>query len=114
MSNVHALQVLRCGDQWLFAGPVNDAAGNALNLTGASISWKLDSVDGKTNYLTLTVGSGVTITTNNPGAVAYGPTKVQTAALTAGTYYDYLIVTLADGTTYTVIEGLINALPAAT
>lgn len=112
MSVVHNLMVFRCGDNWSFSGPLNDANGNPLSLTNATITWKLESLDGKTTYITLSLGSGITITNAATATVLYGPNSTQTAALTPGTYYDSLHVVLSDGETYTVVEGLVNALPS--
>lgn len=112
MSAVHNLMVFRCGDNWSFTGPLNDASGNPLPLTNATITWKLDSLDGKTTYITLTLNAGITITNMATATVLYGPSAAQTSALSPGSYYDSLHVVLADGETYTVVEGLINALPA--
>lgn len=111
MSVLHNLMVFRCGDNWSFTGPLDDANGNPLNLNGANITWKLDSLDGKTNYITLTLGSGITVTNMTTATVLYGPNSTQTSSIIPGTYYDSLHVVLADGETYTVVEGLINALP---
>lgn len=111
MSVVHTLQVLRCGDTWSFSGPLDDGAGNPLPLQNASITWKLKSLDGKTTYITLTQGGGISITNLGQAVVLYGPTAVQTSALQPGTYYDFLDIVLNDGSSFTLIEGLINALP---
>lgn len=112
MSTVHNLMVFRCGDNWTFSGPLNDANGKPLPLTNATITWRLDSLDGKTTYITLSLNSGITVSDLPSATVLYGPSALQTSALSPGTYYDSLHVVLADGETYTVVEGLINALPA--
>lgn len=112
MSAVHNLMVFRCGDNWSFTGPLNDASGNPLPLTNAqSITWHLNSLDGKTNYLTLSLGGGVQVTNETTATVLYGPSAAQTTPLVPGTYYDALKVVLQDGEAYTLVEGLINALP---
>jgi len=115
MSKTHPLFAERCGDAWEFTGPLNDNSGNPLPLTGATITWKLDSLDLATNYLTLTLGFGITVTDTATATVEYGPTAAQTAGLIPGTYYDTLSVTLSSGNgggTFTCIEGLINVAPA--
>lgn len=117
MSTTHAPFTLRCGDNWEFTGPLNDNNGNPLPLSGASITWKLDSLDGTKNFITLTLGSGITITTLATATVSYGPSAAQTAVLQPGTYYDYVVVTLSGangGGTFTVIEGIINGSPVPT
>lgn len=116
MSTTHALFVERAGDTWEFTGPLNDNSGNPLPLTGATITWKLDSLDLTTNYLTLTLGFGITVTDLTTATVQYGPTEAQTAGLIPGTYYDTLSVTLSSGNgggKFTCIEGLINVEPEA-
>src|SRR5215469_2475870 len=114
MSIIHPLFTLRCGDTWAFSGPLTDANGNALSLTGAQIIWKLDSLDSKTNYITLTLGSGVQVVNSTTATVLYEATPLQTSALVPATYYDSLRVILQDGESYTMVEGLINALPSET
>lgn len=112
MSTIHPLFVVRAGDTWEFTGPLDDNSGNALPMTGASVTWKLDSLDGTKNYLTLSLGLGISLANNN--IVTYEPTSTQTAAIAPGTYYDTLSVTLSaanGGGTFTCIEGLINVLP---
>lgn len=111
MSAIHSLMAFRCGDNWVFSGPLNDANGNPLPLTNATITWKLDSLDGKTTFITLSLNAGILITNLTTASVLYGPSATQTSALIPGTYYDSLHVVLADGETYTVVEGIINALP---
>jgi hypothetical protein len=112
MSTTHSLLVLRCGDAWEFSGPLNDTSGNPLNLTGATLTWKLDSIDFSTNIVTLVSGLGIEVTNLAQALVAYGPTKEQTAAITPGTYYDTLSISFPDGqTNFTLVEGIINASP---
>lgn len=110
---VHPLMVFRCGDNWTFSGPLNDAQGNPLDLSGATITWKLDNPSGEaTNLTPLTLGAGIQIINENTATVLYGPSAAQTATLSPGTYYDCLKVVLSDGETYTTVEGPINALPS--
>lgn len=111
MSIAHPQENFRCGDDWDFTGTITDNSGAPLNLTSASLTWKLTSLDLTTTYLTLTLGFGIQIISATAGTVSYGPTHTQTAALQPGTYYDLLQVTLSDGTEFTVIEGFINAAP---
>ena len=111
MSVIHTQQNFHCGDDWDFAGPIQSPGGTVINLTGATITWKLVSLDYSTTYLILGIGTGVTITDPTNGLVAYGPTGTQTAPLTPGTYYDLLRVILQDGTDFTAVEGIINVAP---
>jgi hypothetical protein len=100
-----------CGDTWQLTGPLQDASGNALNLTGATITWKLDGQDGLANLLTLdNAGSGgVSVVNPSTATILVNVSKVQSAALQAGTYKDWLRVTLADGTQLTEWTGIIKA-----
>lgn len=118
MSTIHPLEVVRSGDTWEFTGPLNENDGvTPLPLTGASITWKVDSLDGKTNFITCTLGSGITVTNLATATVQYQASATQTAPLKPGTYYDTLSVTLSAGNgggTFTCIEGEINVLPPLT
>jgi hypothetical protein len=111
MSIIHPLVVFRAGDNWEFTGPINDVNGNPLPLTGAAMTWKLDSLDLTKNYITQILSSG-NIINLALAIVLYGANASQTLGIVPGTYYDTLRVILADGiTTFTVVEGLINVAP---
>ena len=109
---VHDPIDLRCGDDWELTGPLQDSNGVALNLTGASISWKLDSTDNTVNLLSLAIGSGVTVITPATASIVVRATSAQTAAIPPGTYLDSLKVTLATGEKFTCWFGVIRAAPA--
>jgi hypothetical protein len=98
-----------CGDSWPLAGPLEDADCNPLVLVGASISWRLDSIDGLTNYLALSVGSGIQIVSNTTAMILVTVSAAQTANLAPGNYKDSLRVTLADGSVFTEWTGYIRA-----
>jgi len=109
MSTIHPQENVHCGDDWLFAGPLNDSNGNPLPLSGAAFVYKIDSLDGLTNFYTST---SVTITNFATASVLYGAPKATTVILAPGTYYDTLYVVLAGNVwSGTVIEGQINAAP---
>jgi hypothetical protein len=115
MSIVHPQFTLRCGDTWEFEGPITDDNGNLLNLTGATFTYKIDSLDFKTNFYTTVSGMGVFVVSYPTSTVEYFAPATTTATIPPGTYYDILRITLADGVTgFTVIEGLINATPIPT
>ncbi len=42
MTPMHDPLTFMCGDTWEIEGTLTDEAGAALNLTGATITWKLD------------------------------------------------------------------------
>jgi hypothetical protein len=100
-----------CGDNWEISGSLQDASGNPLSLTGATIQWKLDSIDGATNFLTLAIGSGISITDLPSATIFVNATSAQTAALASGNYRDWLSVKLADGSVLTEWTGVIRAAP---
>jgi len=115
MSIIHPPQTLRCGDTWEFSGPLTDNSGNPLTLAGATLTWKIDSLDQSENFLTVVSGFGITVTNFTTATIQYLATATQTAAIPPGTYYDTMHVLLADGVTgFTVIEGIINASPIPT
>jgi hypothetical protein len=99
-----------CGDTWALNGLLQDAAGAAINLVGATMTWKLDDLLG-VNKLTLSLGSGITVTDFPTAAVLIKATPTQTVALLPGSYQDWLRVTLADGTVFTEWTGIIRAAP---
>lgn len=111
MTTTHDPETFVCGDNWQLTGPLQDASGNPLNLTGATIQWKLDSLDGTQNILTLDNAEtgGITVITPSAATVLVNVLKTQSAAVAAGTYKDWLRVTLSDGTVFTEWTGIIRA-----
>jgi hypothetical protein len=109
MTTIHDPINFVCGDDWQLTGPLNDALGNPLNLVGAAISWKLDSIDGLTNFLTLGIGNGITVISEPLATIIVDASAAQTAALSAGSYRDWLRVTLASGAVMTEWSGVIIA-----
>ena len=109
MTAVHDPQFFVCGDTWEMTGPLQDANGVPFNLAGASISWKLDSIDGATNFLSLAVGSGIQVLDLTSATVLVTVSATQSESLTPGTYRDSLRVTLADGAKFTEWVGAITA-----
>ena len=108
---VHPLQQFVAGDTWTIVGNLTDETGAALDPTPASsISWKLDDPLTTTNYVTLSLGSGITIGTvpgwPAPSVIVTVP-AVQTAALTPGVYQDQLRLILG-GVTSTFWMGRIQ------
>lgn len=111
MTTTHDPIQFFCGDTWILTGTVNDEDGLPLNLNNATIAWKLDSVDGTINNLTLTIGGGVTILDSPSATIEIEVPASQTAALPPGLYADYLRVTMGDGSVFTEWTGVIRAAP---
>jgi hypothetical protein len=111
MTTVHDPVEFICGDNWQITGPLQDAYGNPLNLTGATIVWKLDTVDSLANLITLDNGAngGVSVVTLTTATILVNVPAQKTGALQAGMYRDYLRVVLSDGTPLTEWTGIIKA-----
>src|ERR1035437_3861317 len=90
-----------CGDDWLIPWTVNDDDDAPLDLDGASISWRLDSIDNSFNALSLSLGSGITITDAVGAAIQVDVLAAQSITVKPGMYLDWLQVTLADGSVST-------------
>lgn len=100
------------GMTWELSGPMQDADGNPLVLTGAQIAWRLESLDGLTRILEVTMGAGITITNVPTATILVQVSTIQTAAIPPGTYKDWLIVTLLDGRRLPEWTGVIRAAAA--
>lgn len=103
-----------CGDNWEFTGPLLDANGVALNLTGATIAWRLDLPDGSSSLATFYVGGGIEIADMPSATIFVSIPSGWTSTVPPGTYRDWLTVTLASGAVLTEWTGIIraNARPA--
>jgi hypothetical protein len=99
-----------CGDTWEINGLITDEDGVPMSLSGVGINWKLDTMDGDANLLDLSVGSGITLVDPNNGVILITVSKTASAALVPGIYYDWLRITLVDGTAYTEWTGVIQAI----
>lgn len=106
--NTHEPLDFLCGMDWQLGGPQLNADGTPLGLNGATVQWKLDSLDGGTNYITLTDSSGITVnlTTSSVSIDVPGAT---TAGISPGAYRDYLIVTLPTGQKIPMWTGIVRA-----
>jgi hypothetical protein len=91
-----ALQFFR-GDTWEIEFQCNDSAGVPLDLTGASIEWKLDTM-GRVNVQTRTTADRITIADPaRAGICVLSLRKDDTTTILAGYYQDQLRVTTAAG-----------------
>lgn len=102
------------GDSMEIDFTVQDAAGAALDLSGAVVKWSATKAPGASNIgtaiVTKTIGSGITIMDATAGTlkVLIGKGDIQMI----GWLFHDLEVTLPSGLSYTVAYGRINALPA--
>lgn len=98
-----------CNTDWQLGGPLTDGLGNVLSLAGATLTWKLDSLDGGTNFITLTGSPAIAITDNATSTVLVDVPTAETGPLPPGTYRDYLYVTTSGGAFLPLWSGLIRA-----
>jgi hypothetical protein len=102
-----------CGDTWKITLPDVASDGAPLDLNGATVAWRLDSIDGSKNFLSLendtNGGIQTFLDTNGHGDILVTVPKAETLTLAPGSYVDWLRVTLTDGTTLTVWTGAIRA-----
>ena len=98
---------MRSGDTKRLQFTVTDAAGTAVDLTGATITWVLAAKLGGTTLLTKTIGFGITVNDASAGRFHVDLDPADTAAL-AGTYYHEAEVVDALGNKSTVAVGRIT------
>jgi hypothetical protein len=97
----HSLLQLIAGDNWQFDATLNDADGNPLDLTNATVTWALLNFNSKpmiqsTDY-TVQLGA-------NPGECSILVAASVSTKLASGSYTDFWRVTDAAGAT-TLIQG---------
>ena len=111
MTTVHDPENFICGDNWQIVGPLLDGTGAPLNLTGATIQWKLDTADGLANVLTLdnAGNGGVVVVEPSTATILVNVTAARSRDIAPGTYRDWLRVTLANGAVFTEWTGIIRA-----
>ena len=106
MTTIHEPIEFFCGDTWPIAGTLLGPKGEPLT-TISEMTWKLDTVDGRKNLLTLSLGHGVAISEPNTAGMWLEATPEQTALIKPGSYYGWLRVTLSSGRVYTEWTGVI-------
>jgi hypothetical protein len=113
MTTIHDPLDFVAGDTWTIDGALTDVGGNPLVLAGASIEWRLDSIDATKNILAMynDTNGGIQILYSAGGSILITVPAAQTATVPAGNYSDWLRVTLADGTTLTEWTGVIRVAP---
>ena len=97
-----------CGTDWEMTACLLDSGRDPLNLAGASLQWKLDSLDGTANYLNASLGSGITVTDAGTSTILVDVSAADTASLLPGEYRDWLFVTLASGAKLPMWTGIIR------
>jgi hypothetical protein len=93
------------GIDLIFTVTWTDSTGAAINLTGYTIQLALSNQVTNTNLLTLSIGSGVTVTTPSTGVAQFRITGAQTTALGVGTYYYGIKATSSGGINYDWLDG---------
>jgi hypothetical protein len=93
------------GADWFFNVTYEQPAGTPVNITSYTAALQLRSLpQSATAVLSLTTGSGITIT-GASGLVAVHATAVQTGAIVAGDYYYDLEITSPSGVVTRLVQG---------
>lgn len=112
MTTIHDPEDRVAGRSWEFSGPLLDLNDNPLPLTGAAITWRLDSVDGTSSFIELSIGSGITVIDPEAATILVNATPSDTGSVPTGVYRDWLTVTLDDGTVLDEWSGIIRVTSA--
>jgi len=96
------------GIDLIFTTTNTDATGTPINITGFTITTAISNQVTNTNILTLTNGSGITLTTPASGLATYRITGTQTAAIPVGTYYYGIKAVSSGGIAYDWADGFIT------
>ena len=96
------------GDTNTITVTVTDSAGAVVNITGATITWKLLEEQGGTIALTKTVGSGIIITNGAGGIFTIALAATDTASLLAGAYYHEAELTDTSSNVSTILIGTLT------
>ena len=114
MSAVTYNATMEQGADWQLNFVWQDTTGTPINLTGYSAALQVrSSALAKTTVLSLTNGSGITITTST-GNIAIDATASQTATIVNGAYAYDLKLTSAGGTVTRLVQGTLNVTAAVT
>jgi hypothetical protein len=98
--SVHQDLAFHLGENWIVDFEVNDGDGENIDITGATLQWRLASPDG-THTMTRTAGDGLTITSGATGLCTLSVTASHqsSAAVQARTNYQWEFrVTTSGGT----------------
>ena len=97
------------GDSWAFLVTANDANKKPLDLTGASLEWKLANTSGA-DVLTLTRDHGIDVLDDLKGRLVINVDKTATVNFVAGEYLHQLRVTTAQAQISTQFKSYITVL----
>jgi hypothetical protein len=100
MATLHTQMDFYSGDSMLIDVTINDAEGNALDLTGCDLEWMLNDPDGL-NVLTYSIRDGtttgnITIVNNATGQIQITVPASEAAGFTPGYWHDQLRVWVTD------------------
>ncbi len=101
------------GEHWNIKFEVNDGEGTDIDITSATLQWRLSTISG-TTVMTRTAGDGLTITGASTGActLSVTPTHQTTGSVAAGRYKWEFRVTTTGGTVTVQARGNLNVLPS--
>ena len=96
------------GIDLIFTTTNTDATGTPINITGFTIRMAISNQVTGAVVLTLTNGSGITLTSPTTGVATYQITGTQTAAIPVGTYYYGIKATSSGGINYDWADGFLT------
>lgn len=96
------------GIDLIFTTTNTDATGTAINITGYTITMNISNQVTGVSVLTLTNGSGVTLTTPTAGLATFRITAAQTQAIPIGNYYYGIKAVSSGGIAYDWADGIIT------
>jgi len=96
------------GDTKVIEVTITDASGNAVNLTGATISYVLQRSVGSTVTISKTTASGISITDASGGVFQITLDASDTARLSGSSYYHECQITDTSGNVSTVFTGTVT------
>lgn len=106
MTETHADFLLYAGSTWAFDAALHDAACNPLDLTGATIVWRLYDTNGAVK-IELTRDNGVVVVNEVGGIIRITTPATQSANIAQGSYRDEIVVTMPGGFVSTQAVGSI-------
>jgi hypothetical protein len=113
MSTYQDLQ-FHLGEDWSIDFECKDSSGTVINITAATIQWRLSTVSG-TTVMTRSVSDGITITSGSLGtcSLRVTPSHQTTGSVAASTrYYWELKVTTSGGVASVQARGSLEVLPS--
>jgi hypothetical protein len=102
------------GRHWVLHLTAQDADGTAIDISGATISFRISTTAGVTTD-TRTTSDGISITSGTDGeyTVTITPTNQTSSSIAASTNYKYEVqIVTAGGVYYDNLEGYLNVRPS--